>query len=121
MTPRRLGIVVVALLVAIALTMTNPTMEEYLEFIELRLGAALDRINQPDREKSLIQAVFRSQGKRLIEGVVRPATIRTNWGFLSVYRTKVLDTEVVVIGLASWFMPLSGVEEATTKIGRLAF
>ena len=121
MTPRRLGIVVVALLVAIALAMTNPTMEEYLEFIEMRLGAALDRINQPDREKSLIQAVFRSQGKRLIEGIVRPATIRTNWGFLSVYRTKVLDTEVVVIGLASWFMPLSGVEEVTTKIGRLAF
>ena len=121
MTPRRLGIVVVALLAAIVLVMTNPTMEEYLEFVELRLSAALDRINQPDREKAMIQAVFRSQGKRLIQSVVRPATTRTNWGFWSMYRTNALDTEIVVVGVASWFVPLSGVEEATTKIGRLAF
>jgi Domain of unknown function (DUF4359) len=95
MTLRRLGILVVALLVAIALAMTNPTIEEYLRFVELRLGAALDRIDQPDREKTMIQAVFRSQGKRLIEGIVRPATKRQNWGLWSVYRTNVLDTEVV--------------------------
>jgi hypothetical protein len=101
--------------------MTNPTMEEYLGFVEMKLSAALDRIEQPDREKAVIQAVFRSQGKRLIQGIVRPATTRTNWGLLSLYRTNVLDTEIVVVGVASWFIPVSGVEEATTKIGRLAF
>jgi hypothetical protein len=121
MTSCRLGILVVALLTAIVLVMTNPTPEQYLEFVELRLRAALDRIDQPDREKSMIQAVFRSQGKRLIEGIVRPATTRANWGLCSVYRTNVLDTEVVVLGVASWFVPVSGVEEAAMKIGRLAF
>ena len=123
MTTYRLGFVVVALLAAIALAMTNPTMEEYLRFVELRLAAALEAMDRsaPDREKTMIRAVFRSQGKRLLEGIVRPATTRTNWGLWSLYRTNVMDTEVIVLGVATWFVPLSGVEEATIKIGRLAF
>ena len=123
MTSCRLGIVVAALLAAIGLAMTNPTMEEYLQFVEVRLGAALDAMDQSasDREKTMIRAVFRSQGKRLLEGIVRPATVRANWGLWSLYRTKVLDTEVIVLGVASRFIPLRGVEEATVKIGRLAF
>ena len=123
MTTYRLGIVVALLLAAIALAMTNPTMEEYLRFVELKLGAALDTMDHStsDREKTMIRAVFRSQGKRLLEGIVRPATTRTNWGLWSLYRTNVMDTEVIVLGVASWFVPLRGVEEATVKIGRLAF
>jgi hypothetical protein len=38
-----------------------------------------------------------------------------------VYRTNVLKEEIVVLGVATWFVPLRGVEEATVKIGRLAF
>lgn len=123
MTSCRLGIVVAALLAAIGLAMTNPTTEQYLQFIELKLAEALDRMDQgaPDREKSAIRAVFRTQGKRLLEGVVRPATRRANWGLWSVYRTNVLNQEIVVLGVATWFVPVSGVEEATIKIGRLAF
>ncbi|HJR77419.1 MAG TPA: DUF4359 domain-containing protein [Nitrospiraceae bacterium] len=123
MTSFRLGIVIVALLVAIGLAMTNPTMDEYLRFVEHRLGAALEKMDQsaPDREKTMLRSVFRAQGKRLIEGIIRPATTRVNWGFWSLYRTNVLDTEIIVLGVASWFVPLSGVEEATIKIGRLAF
>ena len=123
MTSFRLGIVIVALLVAIGLAMTNPTMDEYLRFVEHRLGEALEKMDQsaPDREKTMLRSVFRAQGKRLIEGIIRPATTRVNWGFWSLYRTNVLDTEIIVLGVASWFVPLSGVEEATIKIGRLAF
>jgi hypothetical protein len=123
MTTYRLGIVVALLLGAIALAVTNPTMEEYLRFVELKLVAALDTMDHStsDREKAMIRTLFRSQGKRLLEGVVRPATTRTNWGLWSLYRTNVMDTEVIVLGVASWFVPLSGVEEATVKIGRLAF
>jgi Domain of unknown function (DUF4359) len=123
MTTYRLGIVVAVLLAAIALAMTNPTMEEYLRFVELKLGAALEKMDHSvsDRERTMIRAVFRSQGKRLLDGIVRPATTRTNWGLWSLYRTNVMDTEIIVLGVASWFVPLSGVEEATVKIGRLAF
>lgn len=121
MTSWHLGIVVATLLVAIGLAVTNPTIEEYLHFVELKLAAALERMDQPEREKTMIRAVFRSQGKRLLEGVVRPATTRANWGLWSVYRTNIMNEEIVVLGVATWFVPLRGVEEATVKIGRLAF
>jgi hypothetical protein len=32
-----------------------------------------------------------------------------------------MDQEIVVLGVATWFVPLSGIEEATVRIGRLAF
>ena len=43
MTAWHLGIIVAALLIAIGLAMTNPTTEDYLHFVELKLAAALDR------------------------------------------------------------------------------
>ncbi len=121
MTSWHLVVVVVALSAAIGLVVTNPTTEDYLYFVERKLAAALDRIDQPEADKAMIRAVFRSQRKQLLEGIVRPSTQRANWGLWSVYRTKVLDQEIVVVGVASWFVPVHGVEEATLRIGRLAF
>jgi len=40
---------------------------------------------------------------------------------LSYFETHVADTTVVVLGLGGRFIPLQGVEEATLKIGRMAF
>ncbi|MEX5218473.1 MAG: DUF4359 domain-containing protein [Nitrospira sp.] len=121
MTAWHLGIIVAALLIAIGLAMTNPTTEDYLHFVELKLAAALDRMNQPEADKAMIRAVFQSQRKQLLDGIVRPSTQRENWGLWSLYRTTILNQEVVVVGVATWFVPLRGVEEATLKIGRLAF
>ena len=121
MTSWHLVIIVAALLVSIGLAMTNPTTEDYLHFVELKLAAALDRMNQPEADKAMIRAVFQSQRKQLLDGIVRPSTQRENWGLWSLYRTTILDQEVVVVGVATWFVPLRGVEEATLKIGRLAF
>lgn len=56
-----------------------------------------------------------------MEGVVRPNTTRNNWGLLSFFETNVLDQPVLVLGVAGQFVPLRGVEEATLKVGRLAF
>ena len=58
---------------------------------------------------------------KLVEGVVRPNTTRNNWGLLSFFETNVLDQPVLVLGVAGQFVPLRGVEEATLKVGRLAF
>ena len=120
-TSWHLGIIIAVLLIAIGLAVTNPTTEEYLHFVEQKLAVALDRMDQPEADKAMIRAVFQSQKKQLLDGIVRPSTERENWGLWSMYRTKILDQEVVVVGVATWFVPLRGVEEATLKIGRLAF
>ncbi len=111
------------LLVAVALAATNPTTDAYVRFVEARLVAEIEKMDQsaPRRDRDLIKALFRAQGPKLVEGVVRPNTMRSNWGLLSVFETNVLDQPVLVLGVAGQFVPLRGVEEATLKVGRLAF
>ena len=119
----RLAIVVVVLAGAVGLVLSNPTPDDYLRFVEQELSKALDRMDQgtPTREQQFLRQVFRAQSKKLLESVVRPSTVRHNWGILSRYETPVADTKVVVLGIGGRFVPIKGVEEATLKIGRMAF
>ncbi len=119
----RLSLVVLALIFLVGLAWSNPTMEDYVRFVEQELGKAIDRMDQgtSTRERQFLQQVFRSQSKTLLESFVLPNTVRRNWGLVSHYETRVVDTKVVVLGFAGHFIPLQGVEEATLKIGRMAF
>ncbi|MGE0469420.1 MAG: DUF4359 domain-containing protein [Nitrospira sp.] len=119
----RLSMVVLVLAGAVCLTWFNPTMDDYLRFVEHELSKAMDRMDQATstREQQFIRQVFRSQSKKILESVVRPSTARRNWGIFSYFETHLADTNVVVLGLGGRFIPLQGVEEATLKIGRMAF
>ena len=68
MSLRRLITIILALAGAIGLTVSNPTMDDYLRFVELELSKAIDRMDQrtPSREQQFIRQVYRSQGKTLI-------------------------------------------------------
>lgn len=123
MTLLRLSVIVVALAVAVGLALSNPTMDDYLRFVEQELSKAIDRMDRgtPDREQEFIRRLFQSQSRKLLESIVRPNTARQNWGIASRYETQLADTKVIVLGLGGRFIPLQGVEEATLKIGRMAF
>ena len=101
----RLSMLVVALTGAVGLAWSNPTMDDYLRFIEQELVKAVDRMDQrtPTREQQFIRQMFQSQSKKLLESVVRPNTARHNWWFLIWYETDVADTQVVVLGLGGRF------------------
>lgn len=118
-----MGAVVIVLAGAVGLALSNPTMDDYLQFVEQEMNKALDRMDQstPTREQQLIRQVFRSQSKKLLESVVRPHTTRQNWGILSRFETQVVDTRVVVLGIGSRFVPIEGLEEAALKFGRMVF
>ena len=53
--------------------------------------------------------------------VIRPHKVTGTTGVLSYYEMHVAGTNVVVLGLGGRFIPLQEVEEATLKIGRMAF
>jgi hypothetical protein len=53
--------------------------------------------------------------------MVRPHTMRQNWGVLSRFETTVLGTRVVVIGIGNRFIPVEGVDEAIRTLGRQVF
>lgn len=123
MTVLHLSIVVMVLGVSIGLSLSNPTMDDYLLFVETELGKAMDRSNQSQstREQAMLKSIFRSHSHELMNTAVRPHTVRRNWGLMSVYETTVFDSRIVVLGVAKYFIPLKGIDEAIVRLGRLAF
>jgi hypothetical protein len=119
----RLSLAVSVLAVCVVLALTNPTTEQYLSFVQAELAKAMDRMDQstPEREGTMVRNIFRRHSQELLNTMVRPHTIRQNWGLLSLFETTVLGTRVVVIGIGSQFIPVQGVDEAIVTLGRRVF
>ncbi len=116
-----LGFVVVLLGISVWLAATNPTTDDYGDFLEVMLGQALDRMQQAGtaREHAEIRDLLRSQGKKIIKSVVQPNTVRHNYGFFSVFRTRVLDVRLEVLGVANHFYPGEDLEGISRKLGQI--
>ena len=119
----RLILMVVVLSTSVLLALTNPTTDHYLVFVQSELTKAIDRMDQstPEREETVVKNIFRRHSQELLNSLVRPHTIRHNWGFFSWFETTVLDTRVVVIGVGNQFIPIEGVDEAILTLGRRVF
>ena len=119
----RLSLVVTALAMSVVLALTNPTTDQYLGFIQAELTKAMDRMDQstPEREGTVVKNIFRRHSQELLNSMVRPHTMRQNWGVLSRFETTVLGTRVVVIGIGNQFIPVEGVDEAILTLGRRVF
>jgi hypothetical protein len=119
----RLMLIVVLLATSVVLALTNPTTDQYLSFVQAELAKAMDRMDQstPEREGAVVRNIFRRHSQELLNSMVRPHTIRQNWGVLSRFETTVLGTRVVVIGICNQFIPVQGVDEAILTLGRRVF
>jgi hypothetical protein len=119
----RLSLVVAVLAVSVVLALTNPTTDQYLAFVQSELTKAMDRMDQstPEREGTVVKNIFRRHSQELLNSMVRPHTIRQNWGVLSRFETTVLGHRVVVIGIGNQFIPIEGVDEAILALGRRVF
>lgn len=119
----RMSLVVTALAVSVALALTNPTTDQYLGFVQAELARALDRMDQstPEREGTVVRNIFRRHSQELLNSMVRPHTMRQNWGVLSRFETTVMGNRVVVIGIGNQFIPVEGVDEAILTLGRRVF
>jgi hypothetical protein len=118
-----LSLVATALAVSVVLALTNPTTEQYLGFVQSELNKAMNRMDRStsEREETVVRNIFRRHSQELLNSMVRPHTVRQNWGVLSRFETRVLDTRVVVIGIGSQFIPVEGVDEAVLTLGRHVF
>jgi Domain of unknown function (DUF4359) len=116
-------LLVVILAISVVLVLTNPTTDQYLSFVQAELAKAMDRMDQstPEREGTVVRNIFRRHSQELLNSMVRPHTIRHNWGILSRFETTVLGTRVVVIGICNQFIPVEGVDEAILTLGRRVF
>ena len=122
-----LVLLVLVLSLCVGLALFNPTMEEYLAFVEVELGKAMDRGDQNPtgeertKERAMVRSIFRSHSHELVGSIVGPHTVRRNWGLMSTYETTVYDSRILVLGIAGRFVPLKGIDEAILRLGRLAF
>jgi hypothetical protein len=118
-----LGVLSLILSLFVGLALFNPTIEEYLAFVEAELGKALDRSDQTQlgQERAMLRAIFRTHSHEIVSSMVRPHTVRRNWGLASMYETTVLDSHILVLGVAGRFIPLRGIDDAILRLGRLAF
>ena len=121
MSNTSLAIVVILLGFCVALAMTNPTAQDYGAFLQAQLGQAVGRMDQSltEQERELIHGLYATQGPKLIELVLQKHTRRRNFGLFSLFESHVLEQKIVVAGVASRFIPLEGVDEATVKLGQL--
>lgn len=119
----RLMLIVLVLATSVALVLTNPTTDQYLSFVQAELVKAMDRMDQstPEREGTVVRNIFRRHSQELLNSMVRPHTVRQNWGVFSRFETTVLGTRVVVIGICNQFIPVEGVDEAILTLGRRVF
>ena len=119
----RLSLVVTALAVSVVLALTNPTTDQYLGFVQTELAKTMDRMDQstPEREGTVVRNIFRRHSQELLNSMVRPHTMRQNWGVLSRFETTVLGTRVVVFGIGNQFIPVEGMDEAILTLGRQVF
>jgi hypothetical protein len=114
MSNRSLSLVVALLGVSVWLALTNPTMQDYVAFLEQRLALALDQ--RPQGQSDLVGALLTGQGRQVIEAVVRPNTMRRSYGLFSLFETSLLGERVLVLGAGGVFLPVQGVEPMTKKI-----
>lgn len=121
MSTRTLVILTGLLGLSVGLVLTNPTTQDYGRFLEHELGVAVERIDQTlsSQEHELLRGVFAANGRRLVALVVQQHTRRRNYGLFSLFESRVLEQKVVVLGIASTFVPVQGVDEAILNLGRL--
>ena len=119
----RLSLMTITLSLCVGLAYFNPTMDQYLAFVEAQLEYAIERSDQsqPRRERDMVKAIFLSHSHELVDGVVRRHTIRRNWGLASLYESNVLDARILVLGIGGHFIPLKGLDDSILRLGRIAF
>lgn len=118
-----LAILVMVLGICVGLAWTNPTTQDYGEYLETLISQALAQTNptESEHQEKVIRDLFKSQGKLVIKSVIRPNTARRNYGLFSIFETRAVGVRLVVLGIGSTFIPLEGdnVEEVTRKLGQI--
>ncbi|MCG3777833.1 MAG: hypothetical protein JW388_0528 [Nitrospira sp.] len=116
----RLSLLVAVLATGVVLAVTNPSTDQYVHFIQAELTTAIDRMDQgaPDRGESVVRSILRRHSQELLTSMIRPHTVRHNFGLFSRFETVVLETRVVIIGVYGRFIPLEGVDEVRAAIGQ---
>jgi hypothetical protein len=107
----------------VGLTASNPSMDDYLAFCDQELRRLFDHSDGSlsSAQERLIRAVYEANRRKLLEGIVRKQTARTNLVLFSLYTMQVAGTELSVLGIGGMLFPLHGLEDSMRAVGKFAF
>src|SRR5207244_13248209 len=118
-----LAILVVLLGICVGLAWTNPATQDYGEYLETLISQALAQMDATEsaRQQYVVGDLLKSQGKFVITSVIRPNTTRRNYGYFSIFESRLFGVRLEVLGIGSTFIPLEGdnIEEVTRKLGQI--
>jgi hypothetical protein len=116
-----LSAIVVLLGAAVGLAISNPSSLDYESFLQGQIVAALERMDaQPSaRDHAIFREVIKTHGNQVVHTFVLPATLRTNYGFWSVFQTQLFGVDVVVYGVAGRFITRDDPEVLIRKLGAM--
>src|SRR3990167_2695555 len=91
-----LAIVVVLLGICVALVLTNPTSQDYGAFLQTQFELAVGRMDQSlsEQDRAMMRGLYATQGPKLIKLVLQKYTRRRNFGFFSLFESRVLEQKV---------------------------
>jgi hypothetical protein len=114
-------LIVVTLSLAIWLAVTNPTKEDYARFLGTVMDQALLHMSEAPstRDRDILREVIRAHGREVIASMIMPGTKRGNFGFWSVFESRLFGVEVIVYGAGGKFYPRDEPEEVVKKLGRI--
>lgn len=113
---------VLLLALGIGLVLTNPTLDDYTEFVAATAQRAIGGAGQAGRgpEQERVAQILETQGRRLLAPLIRANTVRRDYVAFSLFETRLLDQRVLVLGIAHRFLPMPGTEAALRRLGEFA-
>lgn len=117
-----LAILTLVLAGALALAWTNPTERDYEGYQDELLERALTRMgtSKEGASRGLVRQLLGSKEGLFLKSLIRSQTTRLNLGLCSLFETRLLSTELVVLGVGGTFLPLTDPEEALRALEKTA-
>ncbi|MEE8240156.1 MAG: DUF4359 domain-containing protein, partial [Nitrospirales bacterium] len=104
--------------IAVALSMTNPTAQEYEQYEDQLFDQVVNQIyaSPPGKEGMILRQLTSTKGGLFMKTLARSQTVHRNFVLFSMFETKLLAAEIKVLGIAGEFHPITDVKEIVKQL-----
>ncbi len=104
--------------ITVALSMTNPTAQEYEQYQDQLFDQVVNQIyaSPPGKEGAILRQLTSTKDGMFLKTLARSQTVHQNYVLFSMFETKLLAAEIKVVGIAGEFHPITDVKEIVKQL-----
>ncbi len=104
--------------ITVALSMTNPTAQEYEQYQDQLFDQVVNQIyaSPPGKEGAILRQLTSTKDGMFLKTLARSQTVHQNYVLFSMFETKLLAAEIKVLGVAGEFHPITDVKEIVKQL-----